>query len=170
MLCEFIYLGIILLVGTPLFGNLQMPISDFLMSILNVVLIIISFFSIFNFVTMICSEITVSTTICILLFIAMFIAQASFALTANSNKYIEHTYHDENGNKYIISQEINPNYPGEQIVKMAKMVYLLIPQGQAMEIGSGDTEYAYQMPMYSLIVIGIFNVCGLYLFSKKELK
>lgn len=169
VICELIYIILATVISIPLFGGFELNLFQFGMSMLNTLLVIVAYCSIFNFVTMICSEITVSTTICIFLFIVMFIAQASFALTANSNKYIEHTYY-ENGNKYIISQEINPNYPGEQIVKMAKMVYLLIPQGQAMEIGSGDTEYAYQMPMYSLIVIGIFNVCGLYLFSKKELK
>ena len=147
-----------------------MSLTQFGISILNVILIIIAYCSIYNFITMICSEITVSTTICILLFIAMFIAEGSFALTANSNKYIEHAYYDENGNKYIISQEPNPNYPGDEIVKMARTIYLLIPQGQAMEVGSNDTEYAYQMPIYSIILISVVNIGGIYLIRKKELK
>ena len=76
----------------------------------------------------------------------------------------------ENGNKYIISQEPNPNYPGDEIVKMARTIYLLIPQGQAMEVGSNDTEYAYQMPIYSIILISVVNIGGIYLIRKKELK
>lgn len=170
VLCEFIFLAIILLVGIPIYGNLRMPLSDFFMSLLNVVLVIISFCSIFNFIAMICSEITVSTTICILLFIAMFIAQGSFALTANSNKYIEHTFIDENGNRYIISQEPDPNYPGDNVVKAARIIYLSIPQGQANELADADTEYLYQMPIYSITLICIINIVGVYIFSKKELK
>lgn len=170
ILCEIIYLVFVFFIGIPLFGQMQMPLSQFALVILNTILVIISFCSIFNFIAMICSEITISTTICIILFIAMFIAQGSFALTANSNKYINHTYTDENGNTHIISQEPNPNYPGDQKVKQAKIIYLSIPQGQAMEIGNNDLESLQQMPIYSISLIVIINILGVYIFSKKELK
>ena len=146
-----------------------MSISQFLMSVLNVILIIIAYCSIFNFIAMVCTEITVSTIICILLFIIMFIAQGAFSLTANQSPYIKHTYH-ENGKEYVISQDPNPNYPGDEAVRLAKNIYLLIPQGQAMEIGNSDTEYLYQMPIYSTVLIAIMNICGIYIFSRKELK
>ena len=77
---------------------------------------------------------------------------------------------DENGNKYVISQEINPNYPGDQKVKIAKIIYLLIPQGQAMEIANNDFELMKQMPIYSIILIIFINIFGIFIFSKKELK
>ena len=146
-----------------------MPISQFLMNILNAILIIITYCSIFNFIAMICTEITVSTIINILLFIIMFIAQGTFSLTANQSPYIKHTYH-ENGKEYIISQQPNPNYPGDETVKLAKTIYLLIPQGQAMEIGNSNSEYLYQMPIYTTISIIIINIGGIYIFSRKELK
>ena len=50
------------------------------------------------------------------------------------------------------------------------MIYLSIPQGQAMEIGSNDSEYLRQMPIYSIILICAINILGIYVFSKKELK
>ena len=167
--CELIYLAIILLIGIPLFGQLQMPLNEFIMSILNVFLIIIAYCSIFNFVTMLCSEITISTTVCIILFITMFILSSSLSLTANSPKYITHSYW-ENDVEYIISKEPNPNYPGEQKVKIAKIMYLFIPQGQASDIASGETKYFTEMPLYSITLISIINICGVYLFKKKELK
>ena len=161
---------IVLLIGIPLFGQIQMSISQFSMVILNTILVIISFCSIFNFISMICSEITVSTTICIILFITMYVVQASFSLTANTDEYITHTYTDENGVSHVISQELDPNYPGDERVKQARMIYLSIPQGQAMEIGSNDSEYLKQMPIYSIILICAINILGIYIFSKKELK
>ncbi len=170
LLCELIYIIIVYLIGLPLFGQMQMSFSQFALVLLNTVLVIISFCSIFNFIAMVCSEITISTTICIILFIAMFIAEGSFALTATSKKYIEHTFFDENGNKHIISQELNPNYPGDEKVKQARIIYLSIPQGQAMEIGGNDLKYMKQMPIYSTILIGIVNILGVYIFYKKELK
>lgn len=83
----------------------------------------------------------------------MFIVATSLQYTANSSKYINHTYTDENGNTYIISQEPNPNYPGDEKVKMARMFYLFIPQGQADEIansidniGRSNIEVLYIIP------------------------
>ncbi len=170
ILCEIVYLVLVFLIGIPLFGQLQMTLSQFAMVLLNTVLVIISFCSIFNFISMICSEITVSTTICIILFITMYVVQASFSLPANTDKYITNTYVDENGVSHIVSKELDPNYPGDEKVKQARMIYLLIPQGQAMEIGSNDLEYLKQMPIYSITLICTINILGIYIFSKKELK
>ena len=118
---------------------------------------------------MICTEITISTTICTLLFIAMFIMQAGFGYIASSTKYITNTSIDESGNK-VVTQEPNPNYPGDQKVRQAKIIYFSIPQGQAMEIDNGYSEDLYQMPLYSITLIIIINTLGLFIFSKKELK
>ncbi len=170
LLCEVIYISLVLLIGIPIFGEVQMPLTEFAMIFLNIALIITLFCSIFNFITMICSEITVSTTANIFLFIAMFIAVSSLSLIADSDKYIKHTFSDETGTQHIISQELNPNYPGDQKVKTARIIYLSLPQGQAMEIGDSNTEYLYEMPIYSIILIILVNVLGLYIFSKKELK
>lgn len=170
LLCEAIFLLVVFLIGIPLFGQMQMTSTQFAMVLLNTILIIISFCSIYNFISMICSEITISTTICIILFIAMFIAQGAFSLTAHTNKYIENAFYDENGNKHIISQELNLNYPGDEKVKQARIMYLSIPQGQAMEIGNNNLDYLKQMPIYSITLIGIVNILGIYIFSKKELK
>lgn len=169
ILCEAIYLVIVISLGTYLFGQLQITSSQFLLSMVDTILIIISFCSIFNFVTMICSDITVSTAICMVLFIAMFIAQAALSLTAFSTKYSTNTTFDENG-EIITIQEPDPNYPGDEKVKQARILYLLIPQGQAMEVGSDDFEVLSQMPIYSIIVISIVNFLGIYIFCKKDLK
>ena len=169
LLCELIYLIIVFLIGIPLFGQMQMSFSQFAIVLLNTALVIISFCSIYNFITMICSEITISISICIILFVAMFVAQAALGFTANSRKYIEHAFWD-NGNKYIISQEPDPNYPGDEKVKQARTLYLSIPQGQAMKIGGNDLTYSAQMAISSIILIGVVNIVGVCIFSKKELK
>lgn len=169
ILCELIYVIIVLLIGLPLFGNLQMSASQLVMSMLNTFLIIIVYCSIFNFITMICSEITFSAVISIIFFIVIFVLESYFGYIANSPKYTTNSYW-ENGVEYIISQELNPNYPGDSKVKLAKTIYLLIPQGQAAKITNMDMESLYQMPIYSITLIIIINIVGVYLFSKKELK
>lgn len=139
------------------------------MFILNSLLVIITYCSIYNLITMICPEITIATVISIIVFIIMFVLESFIGYTANQPKYTTNSYW-EDGKKYIISQEANPNYPGDEKVKLAKTIYLLIPQGQASKIANIDTEVIYIMPMYSLILISIINIGGIYLFSKKELK
>lgn len=169
ILCELIYVIIILLVGLPLFGRLQMSASQIAISMLNTFLVIIVYCSIFNFITMICSEITVSIIINILIVIIMFIIEVSVGYIANSPKYSTHSYL-EDGIEYIISQEPNPNYPGDAKVNLAKTIYLFTPQGQATKIANMDIESLYQMPIYSVSLMIIINIIGLYLFSRKELK
>ena len=166
---ELIYLIIVLLIGIPLFGQMKMTLTQFLMTMLNTTLIIISFCTIYNFIAMLCSDITLSTIICIILFIALFILQEALGSIVHANKYIKNGYF-ENGNKHIISQEPNPNYPGDDKVKQARLFYLAIPEGQAMEIKNNRLEYLKQMPIYSITLIIIINILGIYIFSKKELK
>lgn len=169
ILCEIIYILTILIIGSALGGKIHLPIVEFLMFILNSLLVIITYCSIYNLITMICPEITIATVISIIVFIIMFVLESFIGYTANQSKYTTNSYW-EDGKEYIISQEANPNYPGDEKVKLAKTIYLLIPQGQASKIANIDTEVIYIMPMYSLILISIINIGGIYLFSKKELK
>ncbi len=169
ILCEIAYIITTSLIGTVLFGNFQMPLTDLVMSILDTFLIIIVYCSIFNFITMICSEITISITVNILLFITIFIVVAALGYVANSPEYLTNSYW-EDGVETIISQEPNPNYPGDLKVNFAKAIYLLIPQGQANDIANLNMEYIYQMPFYSIILSFTINIIGVYIFSKKELK
>lgn len=99
----------------------------------------------------------------------MFVAQGSFSFIANQSPFITSSYW-EDGKEYILSQEPDPNYPGDNVVKIAKILYLVNPQGQAMDIGSGDAKNLYVMPIYSSILIVALNILGVYVFSKKELK
>lgn len=158
-----------MIIGSALGGKIYLPITDYFMFILNSLLVIITYCSIYNLISMICPEITVATVISIITFIIMFIVEASVGYIANQPKYTTNSYY-EDGKEYIISQEINPNYPGDEKVKMAKTIYLIIPQGQASKIANMDTEVIYKMPIYSFIIISIINIGGIYLFSKKELK
>ena len=170
MFYELIYLILILAIGIPVFGNLQMSLLKFAMSILNVFLVIIAYCSIFNLVTMLSSEVTISTTICIILFIVMFAVVSVLSLTINTPKYITQTFWDDQGQPHIIEQELNPNYPSEEKIKIARTIYYFIPQGQANDIANGKTEDLSKFPIYSIALIILVNVGGIHLFNRKELK
>lgn len=116
---------------------------------------------------MICCEITVSTIICTLLFITLFIAQGAFSITANESPYLKEI--DQNGN-IIVTNEPNLAYPGDFKVKIARVFYLLNPEGQAMELGGKETDYLNIMPIYSAGLILVINTIGIVLFNIEELK
>lgn len=167
---ELIYLILMLTIGIHLFGNLQMPLDEFVMTLINIFLIIIAYCSIYNLITMLSSEITLSTTICVILFMVMFVIVSALSLTVNASPYTTQTFWDEQGQPHIIEQELNPNYPGEGKIKVAKVIYYFIPQGQANDIANGKTENLQSFPLYSITLIFVVNLVGIYLFDKKELK
>ncbi len=189
VLCEFIYIAIMFLIGSQIYEPLQMSISQLSIIILNAILIIITYCSIFNLISMICSEATISVVTNVAIFVIMFVAEIIIGETASQSKYITISSWD-NDVRTIVSQELNPNYPGDDIVNLAKTIYLLLPQGQAHliinpKLTDSDEikeqlytieeieeiiKKLYKMPIYSIIVISVINIGGLYLFSKKELK
>lgn len=171
LICEIIFLLIVFLVGNLIYGNIQMPVSNFIMNIINTMLTIISFCTIYNFITIICSDITISTTLCICIFIAMFIlaSSTSYAL-ADLEPVIKKYEINSEGEKILVSEEENPNYPGTLKYNIMKAIYLLNPESQATEIQNNNQEYAYQMPIYSLRLILVINLGGIWIFKGKQLK
>lgn len=73
IIVEVIYLLIVASIGIPMFGGIQIPISDFLYVLLDSFMIIVFYACIFTFISLICSNITTSTVICLLLTLAMMI-------------------------------------------------------------------------------------------------
>lgn len=169
ILGELAYISITLLIGLPLLGRLQMSLPQFIMNMVDTFLVIITYCSIFNFITMICSEITIAMTTNILIVISMFVIEASVGYIANSPKYTTNSYWKD-GVEYIISQEPSQSYPGDKKVNLAKTIYLFIPQGQATKLANMNMDSLYQIPIYSIILITSINIVGISMFSRKELK
>lgn len=79
ILLEFIYVLIISAVAIPLFGGIQMPLNEFGFIMLDMVMIIVSFSSIFTFISLICSNITMATVTCLLLMLVMLVISGMFS-------------------------------------------------------------------------------------------
>lgn len=171
LVLEIIYLTIISIVGIPLIGKIQMNILDFLYIILDMILLIIVFSSIFNFISMICSNVTLSTVGSLLLILIMYVFCMSISGIAYSTKELKIQDFDENGNlvtKYLEDK----NYPGDFNKNLCKTIINILPTGQAMELSEVniDINEIKIYPLYSLGVILIINILGIYMFNKKELK
>ena len=171
LVLEIIYLTIISIIGIPLIGKIQMNIFDFLYIILDMILLIIVFSSIFNFISMICSNVTLSTVGSLLLILIMYVFCMSISGIAYSTKELKIQDFDENGNlvtKYLEDE----NYPGDFKKNLCKTIINILPTGQAMELSEVniDINEIKIYPLYSLGVILIINILGIYMFNKKELK
>lgn len=177
LILEFIYLIIISIVAIPLFGSIQMTFSQFAFILLDMIMIIIVYSSIFNFIALICSNITISTVTSLLLILIMFVIDMLLSPTANSTEYIQkNIVMDEQGN---ITYEIvkNEDYPGKLVQTTCKTIINFNPVSQAIEISGNkinmneeDFNNMKVYPLYSLGLIIIITAIGIYLFNIKELK
>lgn len=177
LILEFIYLIIISIVAIPLFGSIQMTFSQFAFILLDMIMIIIAYSSIFNFIALICSNITISTVSSLLLILIMFVIDMLLSPTANSTEYIQkNKVMDEQGN---ITYEIvkNEDYLGKIIQTTCKTIINFNPVSQAIEISGNkinmneeDFNNMKVYPLYSLGLIIIITAIGIYLFNIKELK
>ena len=76
VIVEVIYLLIIASIGIPMFGGIQIPISEFLFILLDIFMMIVFYAAIFTFISLICSNITISTVLCLLLLLVMLVIAA----------------------------------------------------------------------------------------------
>ena len=177
LILEFIYLIIISIVAIPLLGSIQMTFSQLAVILLDIIMIIIVYSSIFNFIALICSNITISTVSSLLLILIMFVIDMLLSPTANSTEYIQkNIVMDEQGN---ITYEIvkNEDYSGKIIQTTCKTIINFNPVSQAIEISGNKIEMNEEdfnnlkrYPLYSLGLIIIITAIGIYLFNIKELK
>ena len=174
---ELIYLIIVSIVSIPIFGLVQMSFLQLAVILLDIIMIIIVYSSIFNFIALICSNITISTVTSLLLILIMFVTDMLLSPTANSTEYIQkNIVMDEQGN---VTYEVvkNEDYPGKLVQTICKTISNFNPVSQAIEISGNKIEMNEEdfnnlkrYPLYSLGLIIIITAIGIYLFNIKELK
>lgn len=178
---QLIYMLIVAVIGIPIFGALQMTIEKFLFVIIDIVFIIITYASIFTCITLLCSDITVSTVSCMILVLIMFIASMALSSTANAMKYRETYIQTENG-EIEVHQKLNPDYPGDLKKNVAKTILYCLPTGQTSQIISQISKKPFQITnymsddelktvfLYSVGVTIVITGVGMYCFKRKDLK
>ena len=180
---EFVYLILVMIIGIPTLGGLQIPIDKFLFILLDMIFIVIAYSSIFNFITLMCSDITIATVICIIAFIGMFVV-SEFVVSpiANDKKYYSNYVTNENGEVIETQKRLNPNYVGDFAKQVYKNILYIIPSGQAFQIQSTMSNLSFENDrymtdediklawIYSLGLIIVINGIGMYFFNRKDLK
>ena len=172
LILEIIYMLIICAIGIPILGGIKM--QNFLIVLLNILMITIAYSAIFTFIVLTCSNITIGTAISMILFIIMFIANIIIDPIASADKYNYNIYENENGELVKEIAGINLNYPGDVKKKIAQSINYLIPFSQAQEINnitySKNIEELYTMQIYAFVETLLVTLIGLYIFKNKEVK
>lgn len=144
LVIEFVYIAIIAIVAIPIFGKIQIPLSQFMFIILDIVMIIIAYSSLFNFISMIVTEVTISTALSIILTLVMLFIFLNISLKENTIFNIIPIRQSILINQYLATLKMPQEF----------RVYANVES----------------LSLYSILFIIFTNTIGIWCFSKKDLK
>ncbi len=163
-----LFLGIVVIIGMPLFGGITIEFSMLLMLLGCVFATVIAYSSIFTFLAMVISNKTITAIVSILLaFGMMMIALICFNILETPKTIQEVSI--VNGETKV-EEVSNSKYPSEEKKKVCQILLDINPAGQMFQIVGRSTINLKVLPIYSLVILVVFTGGGLILFKKKELK
>ena len=178
-----IYSCIILLIGKNknIFEKSNKSLSEITIMIIDIILNIVSFCSMFLLITILFSDPTISVILSVMLFIISFLFISNLSLVVNATPYrIVSAFVTENEEITDAVKEHNNFYIENKTKRnIVKSLYFLLPPGQAGEINySSDNpeeikqrkEYLNTLPLYSIVSTCFTSGWGIYIFKKKDLK
>lgn len=163
-----LFLGIVAIIGIPLFGNITMPISKLLMLIGSILITIIAYSSIFTFIAMIISNKTITSVVSIMLAFGMMMSALTCFNVLERKEYIQTASLVDGEMKF--TEEKNPKYPSEKEKKICQILLDINPAGQMFQIAGRANANIKVLPLYSLGLTILSTGVGIILFRKKDLK
>jgi len=168
-LCFYIlFLIIVTVIGIPLFGNITIPIESLLKLIACIFMVIISYSSIFTFISMLISNKTITAVISIMLAFALMMVALTALRILDTQEYIQ-TGSMVNG-EMKFEEVLNPKYPSEEKKIVCQVLLDINPAGQSFQIAGRMAPNLNILPLYSLVIALLFTTTGMIIFNKKELK
>ena len=157
-----------LAIGIPLFGTPQMSAPALGLLFLGGLLASIAYAAVFNLISMLCSNKSHTVMICILtafvlFFIAVFIYSA-LAQPETTEAVIM------NGMGSTIETVPNPNYVSGIKREIYQFFMDFLPSGQCAQIANLEAIHPIRMCVYSIVIIIVLNVLGVFFFRKKDIK
>ncbi len=169
ILFEIVWIIFVLIIAVPIFGKPDLELNSILITCFDSIMFIIAYCAIFNFISVLSCNKTISAVACILLFFIM------LGITVTSINIIQTTPTVQQGGLNPETGEIsfeeveNPKYPSDAKKAFYQAIIDILPMGQAFCLAAGFETNLYMLPLYSLVLIVIFNGSGVYLFNKKDL-
>lgn len=166
---QIIWTAFVLIIAVPVFGKPIIELNQLLITSFDSIMFIIAYSAIFNFISVLSCNKTISAVTCILLFFIMLgVTVSAFNIIQTPETVQQGGLNPDTG--VVSFEEVpNPKYPSDSKRQFYQRIVDIIPMGQAFSIGAGLSTNLYMLPVYSMALIIIFNGAGVYLFSKKDL-
>lgn len=166
---EIVWTLVVLLIAVPVFGKPTIGLNVLLITCFDSIIFIIAYCAIFNFISVLSCNKTISAVSCILLFFIMLgVTVTSFNIIQTPATVQEGGLDPDTG--IVNFKEVdNPKYPSDAKRRFYQTIVDIIPMGQAFSLGAGLDTNVYMLPIYSVAIIVIFNGTGVYLFNRKDL-
>ncbi|MDE6604589.1 MAG: ABC transporter permease [Clostridia bacterium] len=154
-----VYLLAFLMISLPLFGKFTIPPKDIILLIVDGTFMLLAYSATYTFVALVCKNPIVSIIISIALFALGMILITVFADILNEAQYL-----------VVVSDDlIVPDMPSKSLIGFSEFMLDFFPSGQSFQIANNNI-FKWQMPLYSLIVIGVTNGAGITIFNKVNIK
>ena len=157
-----------LAIGVPLFGTPEMALNGMALLIADTLLVCIAYASVYNMIGMLCSSKSHTVMICILVSVVLFFASVYLYSSLSQPEIIDAAV-SVNGN-FSFEQMPNPMY----LTGIKRQIYQFfmdfLPSGQCAQIANLEVLHPYRLGVYSIIIIAVTNLFGLFVFNKKDIK
>lgn len=169
LIFEVIWTIFVLIIGISLFGKPIIGLNELLITCIDSIMFFIAYSAIFNFISVLSCNKTISAVVSILLFFVMLgVTVTAFNIIQTPATVQQGGLDPETG--AISFEEVpNPKYPSDAKKAFYQRIVDILPMGQAFSLGAGLETNLLMLPVYSIALIIIFNGVGIYLFNKKDL-
>jgi ABC-2 type transport system permease protein len=169
ILFQIIWTIFVLIIAVPVFGKPIIELNQLLITSLDSIMFIIAYSAIFNFISVLSCNKTISSVTCILLFFIMLGVTASLFNIIQTPETVQRGGLNPDTGVVSFEEVPNPHYPSDAKRQFYQTIVDIIPMGQAFSLGARLPTNIYMLPIYSLALIVVFNGTGIYLFNKKDL-
>ena len=174
LIIHLVYIGIVLGLGLPLIGGFRLTATSTLVTFFFCSLAtMVSLTALMLAVAMLIPNKAVGAIVAMLLGLALLMGAMTIDQILDAPEMIESIVGiDEMGELILSEPHPNPRYPSGLWRGILELLDRMLPGGQLMTIGLGDTlpQNAWQLPVYSVLFTALTTLGGAWVFHRKDLK
>ena len=156
-------------VGIPLLGFFVADMKMIVMIGITVLVLSVTFASLFTLVAMLSQNKAIIAVACILFSFGLLFAGAMCNRMLDAPKTIPAYSIGENGENTAQEME-NPKYLDGTKREIVQFIYDVNPGGQAIQCSTMQVVNLTRLPIYSLVIVILTTGAGVWIFKKKDLK
>lgn len=174
-LMHLINIAVIVTVGFPLVGNLELPVSILIFLGLLSLVTLAALSAIFLLMGMLIDSKANNTAAVIILSTVFLVAATFIDSRIKEPEYYEsytitHTDDSKEQRMEFGEKEKNPNYLQGTRREVYEFLYDFLPGCQMLQIVQQSPEHPVRLSLYSLSIVVVTTACGVFFFRRKNIK